>query len=244
MRLFRFIWGIWGYIVLIPIVLITAFVIVVLNLILGKKAQKFCLYFSQKISCNLICLLSGIWVSIKGREHIRGDKGYVIIGNHNSDYDIFINSTTLPWSSVFCFLSKVEIGQIPVFGIIAKNLTVLVDRTSMTSRVKSMRKMKEVLESGKSVWIFAEGTRNKSSNPLLPFKDGAFKLAVEMKVPIIVSTLVGIRHINNAKEKIDLAPGIVRCYFEEPISTEGITSSDIEPLKERVRNLMLQRLNS
>lgn len=243
MQIFRYIWGIWGFIVLVPIVILTAFFIVTLSLIFGKKAQNICLFVSQKISCNLICLLSGIWVCIHGREYIEKGKGYVIIGNHNSDYDIFIDSTTLPWSNIFCFLSKAEIGNIPVFGIIAKNLAVLVDRSSMTSRVKSMLKMKEVLESGKSVWIYAEGTRNKTTEPLLEFKDGAFKLAMEMKVPIIVNTLVGIRNINNANKKVDLCPGVVQCFFEKPIDTSYLTSQDLDNLKEQVRELMLSRLN-
>jgi len=225
------------------VVILTAFVIVSLNLIFGKKAQTICLFFGQKISCNIICILSLIFIKIHGRQHFHHGKGYVIIGNHNSDYDIFINSTTLPWSSVFCFLSKAEIGKIPVFGIIAKTLAVLVDRSSMTSRVRSMRHMKDVLESGKSVWIFAEGTRNKTCEPLLDFKDGAFKLALEMKVPIIVNTLVGIRHINDANYKVDMAPGVVHSYFEEPIPTEGLSSQDLPALKEQVRAMMLHRLS-
>lgn len=240
----RYLWGIWGYIVLVPVVILTAFAIVTLNLIFGKKAQTLCLFLSQKVSCNLICWLSLIRVRIHGRDYIKKGKGYVIIGNHNSDYDIFINSTSLPFTNVFCFLSKAELGQVPIFGTIAKNLAVLVDRSSMTSRVKSMRKMKQVLESGKSVWIFAEGTRNKTSQPLLEFKDGAFKLALEMKVPIIVNTLVGIRNINDANYKVDLCPGIVDSYFEEPISTENITGQQIEELKNNVRTLMLNRLES
>lgn len=244
MNILRYIWGIWGFIVVTPIVISTATLIVFLNLIVGKKAHSFCLFVSQKISCNLICIFSLIRVKVYGRKYIEKGKGYVIIGNHNSDYDIFINSTTLPWSNLFCFLSKAEIGQIPVFGIIARNLAVLVDRSSMTSRVKSMRKMKEVLESGKSVWIFAEGTRNKSEEPLLEFKDGAFKLALEMKTPIIVNTLVGIRNINNANYKVDLFPGVVHSYFEEPIYTDQMTSTDLEPLKDKVKSMMLHRLQT
>lgn len=238
----RYIWGIWCFIVLAIVVIVTALIILILNFLVGKKAQNFCLFLSQKISCNIICFFSLIYVKIHGRQHFAKDKGYVIIGNHNSDYDIFINSTTLPWSNVFCFLSKSELGTVPIFGIIAKNLAVLVDRSSMTSRIKSMRKMKEVLESGKSVWIFAEGTRNKSDEPLLEFKDGAFKLALEMKTPIIVSTLVGIRNINDANYRVDMSPGIVNCYFEEPIDTSTYRSEDLPALKELVKNMMLKRL--
>jgi 1-acyl-sn-glycerol-3-phosphate acyltransferase len=230
-------------VVLAIVVVGTATVILITSTIFGNKAKSFNLFFSQKIGCNLICFFSLIFIKIHGREHFERGKGYVVIGNHNSNYDIFINSTTLPWHSVFYFLSKSELGKVPAFGIIAKNLTVLVDRSSMTSRMKSMLLMKNILKSGRSVWIFPEGTRNKTDQDLIEFQDGAFRLAVEMKSPIIINTLVGIRNINNANYAVDMWPGIVHCYFEEPISTAEMTTADIPALKETVRNTMLQRIH-
>ena len=76
------------------------------------------------------------------------------------------------------------------------------------------------------------------------FIDGAFRLAVDMKAPLIVSTLVGMKHINNPNYKVDMAPGIVRCYFEKPIDTSQMTVANIPALKEQVKNLMLSRLNT
>ena len=242
MRIFRIIWGVYCFLVLAPIVIFTALFILTTNLIFGKRSRRINLLLSQKISCVGICYLSGIFLKVKGKENFEPNKGYVIIGNHNSNYDIFINSITLPWDNVFFFLSKVELGKVPVFSVVAKNLAVLVDRSSMTSRVKSIKKMKEILNDGISVWIFPEGTRNKTDAPLIDFIDGAFRLAVDMKAPIIVSTLVGMRHINNPNYKIDMAPGIVRCFFEKPIDTSQMTAADIPALKEQVRNLMLSRL--
>lgn len=191
----------------------------------------------------MICFFSGIFIKVHGREYFKRGTGYVVIGNHNSNYDIFVNATTLPLHSVFCFLAKYELGKLPFFGIIVKNLSVMVDRSSMTSRMKSMLKMREVLQSGKSVWIFPEGTRNKTENDLMEFQDGAFRLAVEMKSPIIINTLVGIRHINNANHAIDMAPGIVHSYFESPIDTTQMTAADIPALKDKVRETMIMRIN-
>lgn len=242
MRIFRFIWGLYCFVILAIVVFFTASFILITTTIFGKKAYNLNLFFSQKIGCKVICIFSLIFITIKGREHFKRGEGNVIIGNHNSNYDIFVNSTTLPWHSVFCFLSKAELGKTPLFGIIAKNLTVLVDRSSMTSKMKSMLKMRDILVGGKSVWIFAEGTRNKTEQHLLDFQDGAFRLAVEMKRPIIVNTLVGIKHINNPNYKIDMCPGLVRSYFEAPISTENMTVADIPELKEKVRALMISRL--
>ena len=244
MRIFRFIWGVYCFLILAPIVIFTALFILASNLIFGKRSRKINLLLSQKISCVGICYLSGIFLRVYGKENFDANKGYVIVGNHNSNYDIFINSITLPWGNVFFFLSKAELGKVPVFSVVAKNLAVLVDRSSMNSRMKSMMKMKEILNDGISVWIFPEGTRNKTDEPLIDFIDGAFRLAVDMKAPLIVSTLVGMKHINNPNYKVDMAPGIVRCYFEKPIDTSQMTVAHIPALKEQVKNLMLSRLNA
>lgn len=243
MRILRSLWAIWCFIVLAPIVVLTAIFILITSSIFGNRAKKLNLFVSQKISCNFICWLSLIFLKIKGRAYFESGKGYVIVGNHRSNYDIFINSTTLPLGNVFCFLSKAELGKVPMFGIIAKNLAVLVDRSSMTSRMKSMKKMKEILNNGISVWVFPEGTRNKSDDDLLPFIDGAFRLAIDMKVPIIVNTLVGVKNINDANYKLDMFPGIVNCYFEKPIDTTNMNATDIPALKEQVKEIMLSRLN-
>ena len=182
MRIFRIFWGVYCFIVLAPIVIFTALFILTTNVIFGKRSRRINLLLSQKISCVGICYLSGIFLKVIGKENFEPNKGYVIIGNHNSNYDIFINSITLPWDNVFFFLSKAELGKVPVFSV------------------------------------------------------------VDMKSPIIVSTLVGMRHINNPNYKIDMAPGFVRCYFEKPIDTSQLTAADIPALKEQVRNLMLSRL--
>ena len=144
MRIFRFIWGVYCFLILAPIVIFTALFILASNLIFGKRSRKINLLLSQKISCVGICYLSGIFLRVYGKENFEVNKGYVIVGNHNSNYDIFINSITLPWGNVFFFLSKAELGKVPVFSVVAKNLAVLVDRSSMNSRMKSMMKMKEI----------------------------------------------------------------------------------------------------
>jgi len=243
MRIFRILWGIYCFLVLAPIVIFTAIFILTTNLIFGKKSKRINLILSQKISCVGICYFSGIFVKVHGKENFIKNKGYVIVGNHNSNYDIFINSITLPWGNVFYFLSKAELAKVPVFSVVAKNLAVLVDRSSMTSRMKSMKKMKDILNEGISVWVFPEGTRNKTDKDLIDFVDGAFRLAVDMKVPLIINTLVGVKKINNPNYSLDMAPGIVHSYFEEPIETEHMTVADIPALKERVRNTMIARLN-
>ena len=75
-------------------------------------------------------------------------------------------------------------AKIPLFGLIYKRGSVLVDRKSEESRKNSFVKMKEVLDMGLHMCIYPEGTRNKTTEPLQRFHNGAFKLAIDTGKPI------------------------------------------------------------
>lgn len=243
-NILRTIWSIYTFIVLAFVVIYTSIIVFIATLLFGKKAKKFCLQVCEHFSCPIICFGSGIFLKKIGRNHIKKGEGYVIICNHNSNYDIFINSACYPAHSVFTFLSKIELAKVPFFGIIAKNLAVLVDRSSMSSRRHSFKYMEEVLKEGISICIYPEGTRNKTDEDLLDFQIGAFKLAIDMKIPILVNTLVGVKKINNPNRAMDMWPGVVYSYFEEPINTENMTAADIRGLKETIINTMKMRINA
>ena len=72
-------------------------------------------------------------------------------------------------------------AKIPLFGLIYKTGSILVDRKNEKSRRDSFIKMKEVLDMGLHMCIYPEGTRNTSSEPIKPFHDGAFRLAVDQR---------------------------------------------------------------
>src|SRR5439155_14872246 len=86
-------------------------------------------------------------------------------------------------------IAKIEMARIPLFGMIYKRGSVLVDRKSEESRRKSFNKMKEVLQMGMHMCIYPEGTRNKTNEPLQRFHDGAFRLAVETKKDIMPAVI-------------------------------------------------------
>jgi 1-acyl-sn-glycerol-3-phosphate acyltransferase len=101
--------------------------------------------------------------------------------------------------------------------------------------------MKKVLENGFSIFVYPEGTRNKSNDALLPFYDGAFKLAKDMNVPIVVNTLVGMKKRNNINRFLDMSPGVLDSYIEKPIETEN---KSVQELKEICIDLMKKRLQA
>lgn len=128
-------------------------------------------------------------------------------------------------------------------GYVLRNIYITVSRNSISDRQRSIARLKESLNSGVSVFICPEGTRNAAPEHLLPFKDGAFFVAVECQVPIAVLTVLNSEQLMPPRNFFDFRPGTIEAVWSEPISTEGLTTSDVEMLKDRVRNQMLGHLS-
>ena len=135
------------------------------------------------------------------------------------------------------WLSKVEMLRIPVLGWdmwLAGDVPV--ERGTARSAVKAMRRCREILGKHVSVVIFPEGTRT-SSGEMLPFKDGAFRLAIDAGVPILPLVVQGTRTaLPKHGWRFGRANAEVRVL--EPIATEGLGPGDIQALKQRVREVI------
>jgi 1-acyl-sn-glycerol-3-phosphate acyltransferase len=178
-------------------------------------------------------ILTGVRRTIKGREYFIKGKAYVVVCNHRSFMDPPLSSPAIPGPNKT--IAKIEMAKIPVFSIIYKRGGVLVDRKSEESRRKSYLKMKEVLNMGFSMCIYPEGTRNKTSEPLTRFHDGAFKLAVETKTEIIPSIILDTTKVLPTHKSFFFWPHPVQIHFLQPVSSENKTS---QQLKEEVYEIM------
>jgi 1-acyl-sn-glycerol-3-phosphate acyltransferase len=131
----------------------------------------------MKLSSNILCICSGITPKNIGRDHIDFKQSYIIIPTHKSYIEAATLYTSIP--SLFKTLGKKELEKVPVYGLIFKTVCISVDRSSLTARALSFRKIKNELEQGLSVTIFPEGTfKDIPDNQLLPFQDGSFTLAI------------------------------------------------------------------
>ena len=137
----------------------------------------------SKIWMNIFFFFVGCRLTIKGKENFEKGKTYIVISNHNSLMDVPITTPFIPGANKT--IAKIEMSRIPLFGLIYKRGSVLVDRKDKDSRRDSFRKMKEVLDMGIHMCIYPEGTRNKTSLPLKEFHNGAFRLAIESGTPIL-----------------------------------------------------------
>lgn len=205
----------------------------------GRKYAMRCVWFNFHYVSAFLLYLFLIRVRVHGKEKIDPKKTYVIVANHTTNIDIVagVNACVLPAR----FLAKSEIGYVPFFGYMTKMLAIMVNRGNKESREKSFRLMVEALRRGESLFIYPEGTRNRTENILKEFKDGAFRVAIMAEAPIAVQTIVGAKKINDPSG-IELYPGTIHIYWSDPIETRGMTLRDMPALKEKVRNEMLLHL--
>lgn len=177
---------------------------------------------------------SGTPVIVHGLEHVPADRSQVVVSNHVSWYDIFAIAGALPGE--FHFVAKKELEAVPLFGAAWQAAGhISIDRRNRESAIRSLRVAGERVRRERStVVIFAEGTRSRTGR-LLPFKKGAFMLAVEAQVPIVPTAVVGSYDIMRP-DSLWIHPRPIHLFFGEPVSPEGHTLETVEALMERVRD--------
>jgi 1-acyl-sn-glycerol-3-phosphate acyltransferase len=161
---------------------------------------------------------------------------FVVVSNHESFSDILLISH-LPWEMKW--LSKAELFRIPILGWMMWLVgDIALKRGFGPSAVEAMARCRKALANRVSVMIFPEGTRSKTAE-LLPFKDGAFRLAVEAGVPILPLAVSGT---STALRKHDWRFGrsVAEVRVLEPVETAGLTVADVPALKARVRTMIVE----
>lgn len=180
-------------------------------------------------------------VSRKGRKNFKKGQPYIIVCNHNSYVDIPATVFAVPGASKS--LAKEDMAKTPIWGIMYKVGSVLVNREDAASRKQSFVEMKEVLQMGVHMLLYPEGTRNKTDDPLKSFYDGAFSLAIDTQQPIMPTVLFNTRKILPGKSFFAW-PHRIDIHFLPPVITEGLTPDDLPALKEQVFRIMWDHIES
>ena len=156
---------------------------------------------------------------------------YVVVSNHESFADILLISY-LPWEMKW--LSKAELFRIPVMGWMMHLAgDIPLKRGFGPSAIEAIARCREVLARRVSVMIFPEGTRS-ASGEMLPFMDGAFRLAIDACVPILPLAVLGTRSALPKHDwRFNRSSAVVRVL--EPVDTTGLTPDDAPALRDRVR---------
>ena len=167
-------------------------------------------------------------------------KQYVFVANHISylDSPVLVKTIRQPLRA----LGKVEMRKIPVFGFIYSCVVVKVDRSDTINRAKSMHNLKSILNKEISIIVFPEGTFNFTSNPLKEFYNGAFRVAIETQTPIKPVLFLDAYDRMHYRSIFSLNPGRSRSVFLDEIPVDGLTTDDIEMLREKVFGIMEKKL--
>ncbi|HYM93800.1 MAG TPA: 1-acyl-sn-glycerol-3-phosphate acyltransferase [Chitinophagaceae bacterium] len=186
-----------------------------------------------RVWMRVFFFITGLRLQKKGKEYFKKRETYIVVCNHNTLLDVPVSTPGIPGPNKT--IAKIEISRIPVFGMMYKRGSVLVNRKSGESRKASYAKMKEVLELGIHMCIYPEGTRNKTNEPLQQFHDGAFKLAVDTGHSILPALIFNTSKIFPNNKTFYFWPSKIEMHFLEPIA---VGSQNSDQLKEKTFNLM------
>jgi len=222
--------------VLLPILVLLPFLLLSI-----LKESWYPYYFRlARIWARIILFGMGFIPIIKRDAQYKDDLSYMFIANHTSMTDIMLMLYTT--KKPFVFVGKKELSKIPLFGFFYKRTCILVDRNDARSKLEVFNSVQKRFNMGLSVCIFPEGGVPDDMDILLDnFKDGAFRLAIEHKIPVAPMTF----HDN--KKRFPFAffsgsPGKMRVKIHKIFLTNTLKVEDKRNLRNQTRNLILGEL--
>lgn len=234
-RISRVLYQPYKWLFVFPLLVVTTF-------IFGIGAVVFALLFSPRIGsvsgvlwARVNSFFTPMTVAVKGAENIAPGVSYVVTANHQSLYDIYV---LYGWLGVdFKWVMKKELEKVPVLGFACKVLGhIFVDRSDTKKAVETINAAKTKIVNGTSVLFFPEGSRS-SDGVMKPFKKGAFKMALDLGLPILPVTINGTRSIL-PKGSIDLRPGHATMIIHPPIAVEGYHEENMAELMDKTKRIM------
>jgi 1-acyl-sn-glycerol-3-phosphate acyltransferase len=166
---------------------------------------------------------------------------YIFCANHFSFLDIATLAGIM--KGKYAFVGKSTIIKVPLFGYMFRKLHIPVDRDSKIAAAKAFLQMKKALEEGKSLIIFPEGGIFSENPPqMADFKDGAFRLAIETKTPIVPISLQWAWKVLPDNGKIMLSWHKMASVVHPTIETHSLLASDTALLKKQVFEIIQKEL--
>lgn len=174
---------------------------------------------------RLFLAIPPVKLDVEGIEHVDPSTRYVVASNHLSMVDVPLLLRVLPFSGRY--LSKKEVFRIPIVGTAMRIIGMIsIDRQAGggSTRQAINEGVKVAAERGHSLLVFPEGTRS-TEGTMLPFKKGAFRIAIDTGLPLLPVVLEGTERILPPGSKI-FRRGTVSVRILEPIDTSGMTNRD------------------
>lgn len=186
--------------------------------------------------------LSCIRVDVRWAFQPQSDQQYILCANHFSYLDIpALGLFPFP----FKFVGKSQLAGIPLFGYMYTRIHVTVNRQSVRSRGQTLAQARAELERGFNLAFFPEGGILLSQYPqMVPFKDGAFRLAAEKNLPIVPVSLPTNYQILADDDFMNIKRTKCAIIYHPPVYPKGSTEADIKQLKKDVFDVLQNHLNT
>ena len=188
---------------------------------------------------DVIHAFAGVKLNVTGEENLWSARPAVFIFNHTNNFDAFIMSKLLRVN--YTGVAKKELENHPVMGPVGRLMKVaFIDRGDAKKAIETMKSVVDLAKEGISIVIAPEGTRSQTG--LLPFKKGAFHMALQANLPIVPVVLRNAEDIG-ARDAIFMRPGTVDVMVLPPISTADWSRDDLNERIEAVRDLYVATLD-
>lgn len=180
----------------------------------------------------------GITWELRGGEHLAADRGCVIVANHQSMLDILGMFNIWGVMDKCAAVARKEVFHVWPFGLAAwLGGVVFIDRLNSNKAHDQLNNAAKLMKTHKTkLWMFPEGTRNSSRTSLLPFKKGAFRVAITCQAPLLPVIYSPYYFIDDKKKIFGQGNMIIQALPEIP--TAGLTLDDLDSLMEKTRNIM------
>ncbi len=196
--------------------------------------------FLSRLWSVVILFISGVKTKIIGLENIDRNHSYIVVSNHQSYFDIPVILGYIPLS--VRMLAKKELFRIPIFGwaiYIAGHISL--DRGKGKKAIVSLKKAAEKIKKKKfSIVVYPEGTRSHDGE-VKRFKKGAFRLAIESKLPVLPVSIIGSKRVMS-KHSFRINKGEIKIIIGKPIITTDIMKDDIIKLRDMARNEIIKNI--
>jgi 1-acyl-sn-glycerol-3-phosphate acyltransferase len=218
------IWALWGLVSFAVTFLIIFIPSMLTWLIPNPQGQRVFIWIAR-LWMNVWLRLVGCPAKVSGKEYFVKGESYIVTCNHNSLMDVPLSAPYIPGANKT--IAKSSFVKVPLFGLFYAKGSVLVNRKDEKSRRESFDKMKAVLKAGMHMSIYPEGTRNRSTEPMKKFHDGAFRLAVDSGKSVIPCVIFNTAKALPLKPFFYFRPHRLQIHFLAPISPAGKTTDQL-----------------
>ena len=185
---------------------------------------------------NVVSFISGVKRTVIGEENVPKDQAVLYVGNHNSIFDIVLAYPRVP--NPTGFIAKKEVLKVPLLNIWMIYLDCLfLDRSDLRKGLEMVLTAIEKVKNGISIFIYPEGTRNKTDQPLGEFHKGSFKIAQKSGCPIVPVVINHSRDILENHSPFIKSAHVVIEYCK-PINIKELDKEAQKNIDQYVRNVM------